>query len=562
MPTKKPGVAQISRVIRKNLDALRKPGVITVRPGYEIRNHQLTGKQAIVAVVHTKKKILARGEALPNSVDGVPVDVREATPYQRLRATDPSSAAIARTYGRPEMNEPVWPGELEMPSGRPLANKTPPEHVALAAHAKKQQVPYTPPDDTPLDPVEGAMSITTAVSPDCGLNALDQFLAATQNSLVIGMYDFTSGHILEKFEKVLTGRHKLQMVLDNPALNHTADQSDLETEQTLQQVLNSRFQFEWALARNDRHAKAWVFPSAYHIKVIVRDGGAVWLSSGNLNNSNEPDLDAPPRTEDRDWHVVVENQSLAKTFSAFIQNDFAIASQHQADPPDEVQSAIARAGVKLAQNANPPPTALAASGAPAVTPRQQVRPKTFQDAQVKITPLLTPDSLPGTTDGLYVSRMIELFNSAKKSLDIQLQYVEVPKDDISGDLKNLLLAVKALADKGEVKVRVLQSLQFGEKWAEQMRSMPDIDLTSVMKLQRNVHNKGFVIDSQTVVVSSQNWSQAGVRENRDAGLIIESAPIAQYFENIFAADWAKLEPFDPSAAAAKQRSNKRNSLSR
>jgi phosphatidylserine/phosphatidylglycerophosphate/cardiolipin synthase-like enzyme len=158
--------------------------------------------------------------------------------------------------------------------------------------------------------------------------------------------------------------------------------------------------------------------------------------------------------------------------------------------------------------------------------------------------------------------MIELFNSAKKSLDIQLQYVEVPKDDISGDLKNLLLAVKALADKGKIKVRVLQSLQFGEKWAEQMRSMPDIDLTSVMKLQPNVHNKGFVIDSQTVVVSSQNWSQAGVRENRDAGLIIESAPIAQYFENIFAADWAKLEPFDPSAAAAKQRSNKRNSLSR
>jgi hypothetical protein len=49
------------------------------------------------------------------------VDVREATPYQRLRATDPHSAAIAMTYGQSEMREPVWSGELEKPSGKPLA---------------------------------------------------------------------------------------------------------------------------------------------------------------------------------------------------------------------------------------------------------------------------------------------------------------------------------------------------------------------------------------------------------------------------------------------------------
>jgi hypothetical protein len=33
----------LSSVIRRNLNSLRKPGVLTVRPGYEMRNHQLTG---------------------------------------------------------------------------------------------------------------------------------------------------------------------------------------------------------------------------------------------------------------------------------------------------------------------------------------------------------------------------------------------------------------------------------------------------------------------------------------------------------------------------------------
>jgi phosphatidylserine/phosphatidylglycerophosphate/cardiolipin synthase-like enzyme len=54
---------------------------------------------------------------------------------------------------------------------------------------------------------------------------------------------------------------------------------------------------------------------------------------------------------------------------------------------------------------------------------------------------------------------------------------------------------------------------------------------------RAVHNKGFVIDSKTVVVSSQNFSPAGVHDNRDAGVIIESEDIAPYFEAIFLSDW-------------------------
>ena len=431
---------------------------------------------------------------------GVPVDVREGTAHQRLRAADPESATIAKTYGRQELNERVWPGEFEMPSGKPLADKAEPLHLALDAHTNKRQVPYTPAPGASLDPVQGVMTITTAVSPDCGLDTLDRFLAATKSSQVSGMY-FTSGPILDTFGEVLKGGRTLQIALDNPALNPTASQSDPETVQTLQGELGGRFHFEWALERNDRYVNAWEFPSAYHIKVIVRDGTATWLSSGNLNNSNEPDLDAPPKTEDRDWHVIVENQKIAETFSAFIRHDLQVASQHQAEAPDDVQSAVRRSILKLADSANPlqpPPVSLA--------PRAvQAKSQTFQNQSLTITPLLTPDNLPTSKDGQYLSEMLALIKSARKSLDFQLQYVEVPKDDDPGDLKNLLLAAESLVDGGVVKVRVLQSLQFGEKWAEQMRSMPDIDLTSVMKLQPNVHNKGFVIDSEKVVmVSSQN----------------------------------------------------------
>ncbi len=95
-------------------------------------------------------------------------------------------------------------------------------------------------------------------------------------------------------------------------------------------------------------------------------------------------------------------------------------------------------------------------------------------------------------------------------------------------------------------MRLIEDQQNGEKWAEKMKAS-GVDLSANIRLQPSpsVHNKGFVIDSNMVVVSSQNFSPAGVQTNRDAGVIIESTLIAQYFEPVFLSDWNKLKPFAP-----------------
>ena len=148
-----------------------------------------------------------------------------------------------------------------------------------------------------LDPVSTTTTITAHVSPDAGLVTLEAFLGKTQKSLVIGMYDFTSGRILSTFQNVVVGTKTLQMVLDNPAPNPTRDQTDTQTVQELDKSIGNRARIVRALDRSDALVSAWMFPSAYHIKVIVRDNTAFWLSSGNLNNSNQPDLAAPPHTD-------------------------------------------------------------------------------------------------------------------------------------------------------------------------------------------------------------------------------------------------------------------------
>src|SRR5579864_71051 len=279
----------IDYTIRKNLKRLHKPGVLTVRPGFEIRGHQLTGKQAVVVTVHTKTKNVPKNELLPGSLNNIPVDVREATAHQRLRAHDPAAAALSLAFGRPEQKEPVWPLEREMPSGKLINDpqsatqqklamteqQRPMLSQAVQAHSAKPKIPYLPAPHTPLTTFTTTTTITAHVSPDAALKTLDEFLRGTKQSLVVGMYDFTSGHILQTFESILTGGKTLQMVLDNPPPNHTRDQTDTQTVQELEAALGGRAKIVRALAGDDTFAAATMFLTSYHIKVIVRDGSAV-----------------------------------------------------------------------------------------------------------------------------------------------------------------------------------------------------------------------------------------------------------------------------------------------
>jgi phosphatidylserine/phosphatidylglycerophosphate/cardiolipin synthase-like enzyme len=58
-----------------------------------------------------------------------------------------------------------------------------------------------------------------------------------------------------------------------------------------------------------------------------------------------------------------------------------------------------------------------------------------------------------------------------------------------------------------------------------------------------LHNKGMVVDG-AVLVSSINWNLAALRENRECGLLVDSAIIAEFFAGEFENDW-KDDPDPP-----------------
>jgi hypothetical protein len=512
----------MTAAIDANLAELRKRGALSVRPGYKVVGGWPTRKPAIVVTVEHKKEHVPRAERLPDTLGGYAVDVREASSVKRLELLDPAGYDAIEDWIPAEQRVARFASELRLrapaqpPAGAAAA-------AAAAAHAAKPKLPYTPPAGVQLSVIEGTFKVTCHASPDAGWPTLSAFLAGTESRLTVGLYDFTSAHVLKRVESALKGK-RLDLVLDHPGRNPTADQSDEETQTELAKQLGANLRFAWALEGSDPRAAAAIFANAYHIKVAVRDRKAFWLSSGNWNNSNQPDVDpltsradARAATKyDRDWHVIVEHTRLSRIFSSYLENDLQVAMAHQAG-----EAALAL------------PPAVPAFEEPSLAAASFVdffQPQTFH-GRMRVRPLLTPDA------GVYSGAVLDLVRGATKTLYIQTQYAHAsdkPEDRVFTEL------LKAVAERQSagVDVRIIFSQWEMTSHLEKLQAA-GFDLAQV-RIQQGVHNKGIVQDSKAVLISSQNWSADGVLRNRDAGVIIEHAAIAAYFEQIFMHDWTNL----------------------
>ena len=506
----------VKAAIAAHLPALQKPGVLAVRAGYKVVAGWPTRKPAIVVTVANKTDAVPEQNRLPDKVDGIAVDVREASPLKALELNDPARYEAIAPNLPPEQRVARFADEqpIQAAPGEPVA-------VPLAA---KPKLPYTPPADGDLSPVQDDFTIICHASPDAGWPTLSAFLGQTTERLVVGLYDFTSVHILEAVKTDLSGK-QLDLVLDHPAPNPTADQTDEETHTALSDELGGGLRFAWALEGADPFAAVAIFPNAYHIKVAVRDGQAFWLSSGNWNNSNQPDInpvnnpgDAGAATKtDRDWHVIVQHPGLAETFSKYLKNDLAVATEHQAEASGLAPAAAAELALE--------PLSL-----PAAAFAQFFAPQTFS-GRMRVTPLLTPDP------GVYSSAVLDLVRSATQSLYIQTQYAHPSARPGDEAFTELLHAVIDRQQAG-VDVKIIFSQWEKTSYLEKLQAL-GFDLAQV-RIQQGVHNKGIVCDGSAVLISSQNWSADGVLRNRDAGVIIEDPDIAQYFQQIFMHDWTHL----------------------
>ncbi|TCR93238.1 phospholipase D-like domain-containing protein [Rhizobium sp. BK376] len=459
--------------------------VVAIKPGYRFENGEITDQRAVVIAVKRKIEpgaLESRGVTqLPKYIDGVRTDVAVASAADML-GIDLGDEAFT----------PSW-------------------HTS-----------YKPRPDLPLTRRKTNTKFVIHSGPDASWPQLGAFLSQTRKSLVVAMYDFGATNVADGvLDAVKNKTETMSLVLQMGGKVHTGDLTDYEAVAKIRQAKGDKFDFAPASV-----GKTGIFDSAYHIKVAVRDHTAMWLSSGNWQSSNQPNISPLTKPADaasalrlynREWHAILEDEALSKLYEEHILRDLDDA---KATPEAEV---AAEPMVFL-------PADFAGEALEAVQKPRYFEPITGE-REIDVQPVLTPDN--------YIDTVVPFIQSAKTRIFFQNQSFNTKT---VGDGYRRLLDALLEKQKAGLDVRVIFR-SFGSEDRDTISNAKDYGFDSkTIRIQKNCHTKGIIIDSEAVLVGSHNWTTAGTGFNRDASLIFYDAEIAKFYEEIFLYDWGRIGP--------------------
>jgi hypothetical protein len=494
-------------------DLLSIPGVISVKPGYRFKNGRITSDPAVIVKVDRKRdESELAGAVVPKRLGKILVDVLDANPLAQYRVQ--RDQELAGPGGAPE----AWristalPGEEEEPGGDDLAGPL---------------LPYVPPDE-PASEVNQVMTVICHSSCDSGFRLLKGFFDRTQESMVSTMYEFTAEHVLDALVPNLEDPKTFEFIFDGKGKRLGAD--DLPPADVLDRLnrdVGSRMTFAWAAnAQAGRVVSAGFFPSAYHIKVSVRDGQETWLSSGNWKRSGQPKVDPfdPPqgfssatfeREHNREWHVLIDNEALASQFARYIRHDIEQALPLQLEEAGPVPEVMPDLFVPL------PDTE--AAGPPVFRRELTV------NRQLRALPLFTPDR------GSYFDFVKDAIANASRKIWFENQSLSPnANDETYMDELFLVLAEKSRNADIDVKMIVRGDFDPDEILAKLQAWEFNMDR---VRLLGGIHTKGIIVDDELVVIGSHNWTSQGVLRNRDASIVFRDSEIIDYYNALFEYDW-------------------------
>lgn len=358
-------------------------------------------------------------------------------------------------------------------------------------------------------------------SPESTYAVTRRLLELARRSILIGIYDFTADHIKVLLLAAMQRGVKVTLMLDLDGRT-----GELPIFDSLKHFGADALPAP-SCALPDAHHR---FFSSSHEKVIVIDDEWTMVQSGNYSDNsiplNEVDGGDPAHfvPGNRDCGLAVRSTRLAAALSRVLRNDIALleGAAAQAMLAAGALDADANAALLAAQPASPPPTRFPS--------------RTFAAKDVRVLPVLTPDN--------YMTVVPDLLLSAQRSILIEQQYIRPRQPAIARLLEAIAAARKA---RPELDVRIILARPIGGD-PKDFQEIRDLGVAFGLTVGDHVrllspahfvhcHNKLILIDGESVLVGSQNWSDTAVLKNREASLLVHFPDLTAHYAAIFEADW-------------------------
>ncbi|MHA2059503.1 MAG: phospholipase D-like domain-containing protein [Candidatus Ranarchaeia archaeon] len=346
----------------------------------------------------------------------------------------------------------------------------------------------------------GVYNVTTFVGPDNSWEALKPLLRSVQHTIYVEIYGVNDRDILEELwaiknrvpgvdMKILLGRSSLGYASPNDYVAYNLSQH---------LVVPTKWTHD-----------QWRYT---HAKFVMIDNETVIVQSGNWAKTSFPDRSLN-EIGNREWSIAIHHPTVTQYYLDVFSLDWTQGTDYNI--ADGIGSNI---------------TATTSTSGAAVHPFNETG---HYNEYMEITPIFSNDtSLQG---------IVDLIDSANETLEIQIPYFTHVGDNGSIDI--IMNATIRAANRG-VDVRVIS--EEANKDNDLMAEIFGEHGIPVVWFKETwfsaLHNKGIIVDGKIVYLSSINFSETSVDENREAGVIIENQNVTEYYLDIFNYDWDRGEP--------------------
>ncbi len=371
-------------------------------------------------------------------------------------------------------------------------------------------------------------NVTAYTTPDSTYPVLAGLIDGATSTIDMQVYYFQSYQLYERVAAALDRGVQVRLYLEGNPVGGMADQTKwIATE------LTKKGAEVMLITSSTGGYKRFNFT---HSKFGIIDGQKVFIQSENPKYNGTP---VDPSYGNRGWGVVVEAPEVVAYFQDVFETDWNPAS-----PDTHLCQAT---GDNLC---NPPAGFVPDQTIPTGTYPHPYDSHTFTGT-FTMMPVMAPDH------ALLESRAIrKALASATKEILVEHMYLYKYWGDTTcneTDCPNLYLQDLIDAARRGVRVRVtlgaafvdptnprdntytvamLNSIAASEGLDMEAR-LENLDVNGLEK----IHNKGFIIDGEKVLISSVNGSENSPVNNREAGILIESPAVAEFYRDVWHWNW-------------------------
>jgi len=344
---------------------------------------------------------------------------------------------------------------------------------------------------------------TAFASPDSSYDSMMYFLDNVNSSLEIAIYQFTDVKIAERIANLSKNGVSVKILVEGDPVQGMPKRGlaclglIAENGGEVKRITSSEYDpFRY-----------------YHPKFMIRDNSSVFLTSENFVASS---FSLKRSYGNRGWGIIFETDELASYFGEVFDFDWEYGKNFS--PPNQEINPINLSESYYSPFAN----------------------KTVFRDEFNITPVLGPDT------SMSEETIKGMIRSAEKSIYVQQYYIRHWETKENPYLE----AIKKAAERGvEVKI-LLDSTWYhmegnGNEYI--VDELNDFALKEEVELEARLlsrfkgllksHNKGMIVDQDTVLISTINWNANSPLQNREVGVIVENERIGEYYSNIFMEDW-------------------------